>query len=359
MAKNIVICLDGTSNEPESRPTNVARTFDIALKDRDRQVAYYDPGVGTMGDRGATTRFGQTLSRIGGLAFGHGIKDNIAEAYQYLMQVYEPEDRVFVFGFSRGAYTARAFTGLLRTVGLLERGADNLVPYAIKLYTGAPRSKSAKEKQDRYWEKVNRWRVMFCQPAFDPFGNPIQFLGVWDTVKSVGWFNIVGKFQQARWPFTRNVGGVAHGRHAISIDERRRYYSAYRFSDEALGDPERDLREVWFAGVHSEVGGGAEAPELANIALKWMLDEASDLGLELRPRKYSMQVGASQGKPQPSELALGRSKPAGWVWAVIGLGWNPRPVPAGALVHRSVRIRQEDAALGYRPPFTAVEYVDR
>src|SRR5205085_6237393 len=133
MARNLVVCLDGTSNEPESGTTNVARTYAVAAKS-DTQLVYYDPGVGTMGARGAVTRAGQAATRIAGLVVGYGVKDNIEEAYDWLAAHYQPGDEIFVFGFSRGAYTARALTGMLRTVGLLRPGADNLTPYALKLY---------------------------------------------------------------------------------------------------------------------------------------------------------------------------------------------------------------------------------
>jgi uncharacterized protein (DUF2235 family) len=111
----------------------VTRLYDLAVKD-DRQLVYYDPGVGTMGARGATTRAGRWLTRAGGLVLGHGVRENVEEAYSFLMRAYQPGDRIFIFGFSRGAYTARALTGMLRTVGLLRPGAENLVPYAMKLY---------------------------------------------------------------------------------------------------------------------------------------------------------------------------------------------------------------------------------
>jgi uncharacterized protein (DUF2235 family) len=114
MIRNLVVCLDGTSNEPETGATNVARIYDLSIKDAD-QLVYYDPGVGTMGARSATTPVGQALTRAAGLVVGYGVRDNIAEAYTWLMNHYRAGDRVMVFGFSRGAYTALALTGMLRT----------------------------------------------------------------------------------------------------------------------------------------------------------------------------------------------------------------------------------------------------
>jgi uncharacterized protein (DUF2235 family) len=353
--KNIVICLDGTANEPEKNPTNVARIFEIALKDPSRQVAYYDPGVGTMGARSSTSRLGKMLTRIGGLAFGHGVQDNIAEAYEFLMNNYLRGDRIYLFGFSRGAYTARALAGLLRTVGLLEKGATNLIPYALKLYTGSPREGAPPEKEKKYWATVQRWESTFANPDFRRFDRPIHFLGVWDTVKFVGWFNLLGRFRQARWPFTRNVHAVACGRHALSIDERRRQYAAYRFAAPA----DRDLREVWFAGVHSEVGGGVEDVRLANISLKWMLDEATGQGLLVMDARYRKHLEVSPGEPLPPETIEGPVRLAGPIWAVIGPGWGPREVRPGDEVHRSVEERIAHPALGYRPRLGSDRFVDR
>src|SRR5262245_59408063 len=118
MTRNLVVCLDGTSNEPEVDVTNVARLFDMAIKDQE-QLVYYDPGVGTMGARSAITPFGKSLTRLSGMAIGYGIRDNIAEAYTWLMANWRKGDQIYLFGFSRGAYTALALAGMLRTVGLL------------------------------------------------------------------------------------------------------------------------------------------------------------------------------------------------------------------------------------------------
>ena len=148
VSRVIVICLDGTSNEPESGTTNVARLYSLAVKSDD-QLVYYDPGVGTMGARGAVTGLGKRLTRVTGLVVGYGVRENIEEAYTFLMQHYRADDQIFVFGFSRGAYTARALTGMLRTVGLLRPGAENLVPYALKLYAksgGDPARRPTKEE---------------------------------------------------------------------------------------------------------------------------------------------------------------------------------------------------------------------
>ncbi|WP_234439638.1 MULTISPECIES: T6SS phospholipase effector Tle1-like catalytic domain-containing protein [Streptomyces] len=126
MGKNIVVCLDGTGNQLKARGnTNVVKLYEMLdLHDPTAQIAYYDPGVGTFSAAGAWTTPGRKISKLLGLAFGSGLKANLAEAYTYLMHHYEPGDRIFLFGFSRGAYTARALAGLLKSVGLLRRGGS-------------------------------------------------------------------------------------------------------------------------------------------------------------------------------------------------------------------------------------------
>src|SRR5262245_49836813 len=133
MPKNIVICCDGTGNEYGQNNSNVIKLYQALRRDAD-QTAYYHPGVGTMGAKSALTVAGKAWTKFRGLAFGYGLSENIADAYQYVMRTFEPDDRIFIFGFSRGAYTARALCGMLQMFGLLTRGNEGLIPYAIRLF---------------------------------------------------------------------------------------------------------------------------------------------------------------------------------------------------------------------------------
>jgi uncharacterized protein (DUF2235 family) len=351
-ARNLVLCLDGTSNEPEADVTNVARLFDMAIKDED-QLVYYDPGVGTMGARSATTAVGQALTRFAGLVAGYGVRDNIVDAYQWLMANYRRGDRIYVFGFSRGAYTALALAGMLRTVGLLSKGADNLAPYAIKLYArNTSRSVSAAQ-DDTYWSTRGEFGRKFGNPEFERFARNITFLGLWDTVKSVGWLNARARFEQAHWPFTRNVKNVAAGRLAIAIDENRRPFPSYRFDPRQVAERPEDLKEVWFAGVHSDVGGQYEDHRLSDIALGWIADEAVAAGLRIDADRYQHLVGAPPGTPLPAPNAVdGEIHRHQWYWAVIGLGWKARVLTPADILHPSVQQRIDGtsgSAKPYRP----------
>lgn len=170
MPKNIVICCDGTGNQFGQENSNVIKLYQ-SLICNDSQIAYYHPGVGTMGARNALSQIGKWWTRVIGLAFGYGISDNIADAYQFLMGVYELEDRIYVFGFSRGAYTARALGGLLHAVGLLTVGNDALIPYAIRMIKKQPIDLAVLADFKRTFSRE-------CK---------VHFMGVWDTVSSLGW----------------------------------------------------------------------------------------------------------------------------------------------------------------------------
>jgi uncharacterized protein (DUF2235 family) len=353
--RNLVVCLDGTSNEPETGTTNVARMFAVAAKDGG-QLVYYDPGVGTMGARGAITSWGRKVTRVAGLVAGYGIRENLEEAYTFLIGEYRPGDRIFVFGFSRGAYTARALTGMLRTVGLLRPGAENLVPYAVKMYARKRPENPTKEQEREMWRVSDRFTAQFGNPdfpnPFDPHRGQVHFLGVWDTVKSVGWLNWRARVQQVRWPFTARITNVETARHAMAIDERRRPYQGYRFDAAAVRDSRGSYQEMWFAGVHSDVGG--QFPDdhaLSDIAFGWMVDEAAVAGLRVDPTAYRRLVKVTYGEPLPADLALGRIHANGRSWALLG-GWRGRRILPGDAIHSSVEHRIAATVGGpspYRP----------
>src|SRR5712692_5991113 len=172
MAKSIVVCCDGTGNQFGQNNSNVLKLYSTLVIQAGVQTAYYHPGVGTMGARNALSTVGKLWTQVRGLAFGYGFSDNIADVYSFLMGEFDPGDRIFIFGFSRGAYTARALCGLLQMCGLLTPGNQALIPYALRLYKGNDPCK---------FEIAAGFRTTFSIPC-SPY-----FLGLWDTVSSVGW----------------------------------------------------------------------------------------------------------------------------------------------------------------------------
>ena len=225
MPKNIITCCDGTGNEYGQHNTNVVKLYEAIVRDAN-QIAFYDPGVGTFSILGR--ELGRRVGIVLGKAFGAGVQQNIEDAYRYLMDRYEPEDKVFLFGFSRGAFTVRALAGMLNRCGLLEKGSVNLVPYASRIYNNRARHAVAPDFKQTYCHE--------CHP---------HFIGVWDTVGSMGWF-------WGRKFFDATLHeDVRYAYQAVSIDEQRRKFPPSLWH-EPVG--QERIEQVWFAGVHSDVG---------------------------------------------------------------------------------------------------------
>ena len=359
--RNLVVCLDGTGNQPETGFTNVARLFDVAEKSP-RQLVYYDPGVGTLGAPAAISPWGKALTQFAGLVAGYGIKDNIAQAYTWLAHQYQPGDRIYVFGFSRGAYTARALTGMLRTVGLLHADADNLVPYALKLYANSGGSvpdpavqpdENTKKSERQFWKLRNDFRLRFGNPAFpNPFDTArkqVQFLGLWDTVKTVGWLNVKARLEIARWPFTDNLANVDIARHALAIDERRRPFLPQRLKPEVVAASQGRLQERWFAGVHGDIGGQDTADDqLPDIAFCWIAQAARTAGLRFDAQRYGRLVGINLGDELPADRALGTITPNVKWWVLAG-GWRTRPIRPDDTIDPSVPYRIQQSSTWPKP----------
>ncbi len=360
--KNIVVCCDGTNNQLEGDLTNVVRLFEITAKN-ERQAAFYDPGVGTMADPLAQGWLGRRWSLVKGLAFGAGLEDNVFEAYRYLMRVYEPGDRIFLFGFSRGAFTVRVLAGMLYAVGLLYDRTDNLLPYLWRTYRGIrkpPEDATSQEKAAaaRHDEDVAVLRRSFTREC------PVHFLGLWDTVGSVGLYNWNQSF-----PYTYENPGIAIVRHAVSLDERRAAFRSNVLKADptplpALGNRSR-VMNVWFAGVHSDIGGGYAWPAdsgLAMISFEWMVREARAAGLEVDDAK----LGGLLTRCPPNPLAQTHvSLRRGW-WVIEYLParrndwgrkktrWRYEPnkqrmMREAPFLHQSVLTRMQ-ALRHYRPP---------
>jgi uncharacterized protein (DUF2235 family) len=284
MPKNIVLCLDGTGNEFGDQNSNVIKLYSVLVQDPQTQMAYYHPGLGTMGAPGAWSKLAQWWTRVKGLAFGAGLAANIGDAYCYLMATYQPGDNIYIFGFSRGAYTARALAAMLHMYGLLRPGNEVLVPYITRLF---------RAQDQKIFALAAQFTATFPRPC-----KP-RFLGLWDTVSSVGWI-----YNPVKLPYTAMNPDVSTIRHAVSIDERRCMFRQNLWGNPSVG---QDVQQVWFAGVHSDVGGGYKEAQsgLAKIALKWMLDEAGAAGLCVDAAKRDRVLGnndSASSKPDPASV---------------------------------------------------------
>jgi uncharacterized protein (DUF2235 family) len=269
MPRNIIICCDGTDNQFGVCNTNVVRFAEIFVSNPASQIVYYDPGVGTLPDPRMLTRIGRKVSQIKALCFGTDLEEKVETAYTHLMEVCQPDDRIFLFGFSRGAYTARVLGGMLHAIGLLPAGNVQLIPYAMRLFSA---SRHAGD-DDSYWEVLNNFRTTFARPVASAPDKrfPVHFLGLWDTVSSVGWVR-----NPKTYPFTAQNASVQTARHAVSLDERRCFFRQNLIKPTG----NQDVVELWFPGVHSDVGGGYTEQDggLWRAAFEWMLGEASIAG---------------------------------------------------------------------------------
>ena len=342
--KKIVICCDGTTNRFGTRNTNVVHLCTTLVRDPSKQVVYYDPGVGSLGERSMLTRWGRRLTSVLGGAIGRGFGRNVQEAYDFLADTYERGDEIFLFGFSRGAYTARALAGMLHMFGLIGPYNAQLTPYVWEMYSRAE-GEDADDEAKGSFALAREFRRTFSHAV------PIHFVGVFDTVSSVGWFwDPLSLFYSGRNP------SIAHVRHAVALDERRAFFRQNLFT---RASDEQDLREVWFGGDHCDVGGGRTEADSgpSKIVLEWMLGQAEAEGLLVDPKRKEEVLGARRGfaKPDPS-APLHDSMTFGWALLEFLPRWRwnaetrtrrismnlfrRRRVPADAVIHESVAQRE-------------------
>jgi len=401
--KNIVICCDGTGNEISENISNVLklyRTLRKTGKTEPDQVVFYDPGVGTLARPDPWKKLKQDAFAIFGLATGYGLDDNVLDAYGFLVDNYEEGDDIYLFGFSRGAYTVRVLAGLIHKVGLVSKSQSNLAGSGLTAYKQfgtdsgqgpgldpAQLVDGAEPEQDgpatRDDQAAQFARILSVRwPT-------IKFVGVWDTVASV----IVPRPDRFYLPslqqlaFTQANPSVKTFRQAIAIDERRRMFrlqpweqpqifNRNRFSKTNNEEPQ-DALQVWFAGVHGDIGGGYPEKDsgLSKYPLLWMIDEAVKCGLAVVPQTVNQLAWGKQrkgspfsyvapdfaGDPHDSMSAAWRlleffpkaDKYKEWQARKSWLGFyipdaEPRLIPMDAFIHESV-FKRIEAVSEYQP----------
>lgn len=295
--RNLVICCDGTWNEPESN-TNVFR-FQDAIRRTDRQLVQYEEGVGT-----------RKWEALPGGIYGYGLDKRILGSYRFLRRCFNErgeareDQKIFILGFSRGAYTARRIGGLLAHSGVPKKAAD--VTLGWNMYVHRDMTSAAKLKQDGRF-----------------FDVPVEMIGVWDTVKATD----DPDYHDSQLP-----ANVVAGYHAMAIDERRKFFPVLEW------DPDPRATQVWFAGMHSDVGGGYKERGLSDGALRWMILRAYEHGLEFRQDKVDAVKPLATDKIHDSMSTM---------WKPFGS--HVRTITNTAWIHSSVHKRIEDAASNYTP----------
>jgi uncharacterized protein (DUF2235 family) len=340
--KRLIACSDGTWNKPgnidrgQRVETNVERmyrcicSYDTSVSGQSvPQLKFYDKGVGT----GTSWK----ANLLGGIT-GAGIDKTIKDVYTFLILNYEPGDEIYLFGFSRGAYTARSMGGLIRNCGILRPEYLELVDKAYDLYRA----------RDEYSAPDSAMMHGFRKQYAREDVTPIKFIGVWDTVGSLGiplpWYR---KWNMKKYQFhdVTLSSTVENAYHALAIDERRRVFlpALWEVSDTVKNNPGHSQRmeQRWFAGVHSNIGGGYADTGLSDIALRWLSVQAHKTGLCYEQQEYELIKCNPWG-----ELRNSYSLPFWFwppVWRTVTLNDDSRQVIDESVLERFREIYQ------YRP----------
>ena len=381
MPRNIVLCMDGTWNKPgqtdqgKETKTNVRKLYE-ALADRPDQIRGYFSGVGT--DPG---------EKVSGGAFGWGLFDQIKDGYRALREQFAPGDRIYIFGFSRGAFSARSLAGMILRCGVIRKDVEDVkIPGLVADLVTTQQDRDLKiDVTDKvfamykhgYEEKnrpdVERFKREYCHDT------TVRLVGVWDTVGALGIPDDL--FIPALRKFDRAIDAKLYGfldtdlsprveaaYHAVAIDEQRKPFLPTLWTDAPGAAPRVNVEgskvgQVWFVGAHSNVGGGYADAGLSDIALKWMMARASSNGLQFE------QAALAAPRPDPRAKRRDsleefveirgekRNRFSAWIDKVATrfMGVN-RPIPAGAWIHNSVAERLAAPAVGepesetaYRP----------
>jgi len=370
MGKNIVICFDGTNNQFGENNTNIVKLYDSLAKN-EGQVAFYDPGIGTIGPTWMA-RLISGIFKVICLATGYGISDNIKDGYKFLMDHYNDGDKIFIYGFSRGAYTARSLAGMIHQVGILDKGLPNQIDYAYKMYT-----------DERNHIFATDFKKTYCQRT-----PSVYLIGVFDTVGSLAgkYLATVAAFllgiylapilsnyisipyiEKVSTPITALTLGlifyfwrfparfiektilgshlfhdtklsdqVKYGFHALAIDELRWLYSPTLW-DESTKAQGQIIEQVWFSGVHVDVGGYyKEHASTSDNALAWMLNLSEKAGLNLKDINSRPQLTPK------SDSSLSQNH---WAWFFIIP--KRRPIAKGSKIHRSSNNRTNNPSPWY------------
>ncbi|MEA5535367.1 DUF2235 domain-containing protein [Crocosphaera sp. XPORK-15E] len=337
MKRRLIVCCDGTWQDlGQSYPTNVVKMAQaIKLLDSNNnhhihQIIYYDEGLGTKQIESGDSII-DILTKLGGGGLGLGIDHKIQDAYRFLCMNYEPEDEIYLFGFSRGAYTVRCLAGLIYNSGLPHREFLRKIPKAYELYRekqnpdNSPDGKNAVDFRSQYGQRV-----------------PIKALCCWDTVASLGIPDLIHglkldeKFNERYRFFDDKVNPtIKKAIHAVAIDEIRKVFDVTHMESSIPGQ----VTQVWFPGAHGCVGGGSEQERgLSDGALLWMMEQVEKLGLVLDETHVENGI-------KPKYKASFDNKPE--FPFNIG-GPNIRKVTGFDDLHESVKKRWKDDS-NYRP----------
>jgi len=261
MKKNIVIFSDGTGQiGGEGTNTNIYKLFNLIEDRTEKQIAYYDPGIGT------------DWKKITGSIAGRGFAQNILDCYQFIFENFKKDDKIYLFGFSRGAATVRSLSAFINLFGILPKSRWDIIEQAFDIYKNTEKEDDVIKEAKAF---IRNHHTMKCE---------IEFIGVWDTVAALGahvkWLSeVLDILFPHRFHSFKLCENVKFARHALSIDEKRKAFHPKIWLPIDGKHKNERMKQVWFSGVHTDVGGGYSEDDLSNISLKWMIKESKAKGL--------------------------------------------------------------------------------
>lgn len=332
MTKRIAIFCDGTWNSPDKTvdgihvPTNVVKLVQAVRaqgSDKLEQIPYYDAGVGTSGSM---------LKRMYDGATGRGLTKNILQAYQFLIRNYVPGDELFFFGFSRGAFTVRSLAGLIRNCGILKSAYEDMADRALALYRSSDPTAHPRQLEATLFRRTYAVSDIV----------PVRYIGVWDTVGALGNPLVMRVLSGGRqFHDTALSSTVDNAYQALAVDEHRRKFEATLWHKQSSAK-NQTLAQAWFAGVHSNVGGGYAKTGLSDIALEWIAENARTCGLGIDPLSFSPNTTET-----PEESWKGAYRIIPRYYRPIDIP-SPSKGPTNECVHPSVLARRKQDPT-YRP----------
>lgn len=319
MAKNIVIFSDGTGQEGgKGYDTNVYKLFNLVEDRTDKQIVFYDRGLGT------------DWRIVSGNISGAGISKNILECYEFIFDNYEAGDQIYLFGFSRGAATVRSLSSFIHHFGILPKSREELIKQAYKIY----KIKDNVKRDKKVNQFIRKHHTMWVR---------IKFLGVWDTVAALGLPFKGIDILIDKVPFLKHTfqefklhESVENAYHALAIDDRRKTFHPTLFDPNHLGKYQH-LRQVWFMGMHTDVGGGYEEHGLSDISLEWMVKNAHAHGLRLYLRKLDQRNFKVQ--PDPNDALHNSRAGAAKLFSEAQRSWDEEKF-GKIVIHESVLQRK-------------------
>jgi uncharacterized protein (DUF2235 family) len=335
MPKNIVVLSDGTGQEGGiGNNTNVYKLFNM-LEDRTAdQITFYDRGLGTG------------FRKLTGNISGMGISQNIYECYRFLFENYMAQDNIFLFGFSRGATTVRSLSAFIHLFGILPKSRPELIKKAYKIYKIEDSAERKKQADDFVARHHNQW-------------TKVKFLGVWDTVDALGlpikslstlvdWFPI---FRHKYHNLTLSES-VEHARQALAIDDERLTFHPKIWDKEIKSY--QTMKQVWFSGMHTDVGGGYKEQDLSDIPLIWMIEEAKKFGLKIYPKHKVKTHPDANGFMHDSRKGF-----PGFLFRKATRTWNSQ-THGKPVIHQSAILRklnkENTDTIPYKPWIISFDY---